>query len=129
MPIYSDNHNFGIILDRVGYRIHRNRKAVYFFMLQTKFVYGTDLVDLNQSLNKALSEINSEKVNVQYFLDKYIAIIEYGIEEEYKKEICCDCAYWDDSHNTNNLIGLCQLCGKRKRFSDKACPSYLDKRA
>ena len=98
-------------------------------MLQTKFVYGTDLVDLNQSLNKALSEINSEKVNVQYFLDKYIAIIEYGIEEEYKNEICCDCAHWDGSHNTNNLYGLCQLCGKRKRFSDKACPSYLDKRA
>lgn len=97
-------------------------------MFRTKLVMGVDPPDLNEGLNKALSEITSESIDIK-FADSKTAFIIYEIEELYKKEICCDCAYWDDSHNTNNMVGLCQHCGQRKRFSDKACPNYLDIRA
>lgn len=96
-------------------------------MLQTKFIYGVDLPDLQQNLNKVLSETHSDSINVQYFLEQKVAVVEYEIDEDYKNEICCDCAYWNAS--TNNLMGICQYCGQRKRFSDKACTGFVDVRA
>ena len=99
-------------------------------MLQVKFIYGTDLADLNESLNKALSTTESEtKPDIKYDFNKIIAVIEYETHEAYKDRLCCDCTFWDDSVGNSDLIGMCQMCGKRKRFNDKACPRYEDIRA
>ena len=101
---------------------------VYFFMLQTKFVLGSDLIDLNETLNEALSNIKSENINIKYELDKILAIIEYEIEEAYKGRICCDCAFWDDHGNNESLNGFCTMTGKRMRFNCHACPKFKDLR-
>lgn len=97
-------------------------------MLQTKFVFGTDLPDLNGRLNEALSEIKSENIQVKYETDKKLAIIEFEIYEAYKDHICCECAYWDDSGSHQSLSGFCTLTGKRMRFSCHACPQFKDVR-
>lgn len=96
-------------------------------MLQTKFVLGSDLIDLNETLNEALSNIKSENINIKYELDKILAIIEYEIEEAYKGRLCCDCAYWDDIGNSS-LANFCTITGKKMRFNCHACPKFKDLR-
>ena len=96
-----------------------------FFMLQVKFVLGVDSLDLTECLNRTLSNLKHEVIDVK-FPDNTTAAIIYEIKEEYKDRICCDCSLWDDTTSTSNLIGLCQFCGKRKRFNDKACRDFKD---
>ena len=95
-------------------------------MLQVKFVIGYDLMDLNESLNEALSKIKSENVSIKYELNNTLAIIEYEVQEAYKERLCCECAYWDDSGNSESLNGFCTMTGKRMRFNCHACPNYKD---
>ena len=97
-------------------------------MYQVKFVLGVDAPDLTECLNRTLSNLQHDVVDIKFPDDKTAAII-YEVEEEYKSHLCCDCAMWDDTNSTSNLIGLCQFCGKRKRFNDKACRSFKDIRA
>lgn len=96
-------------------------------MLQTKFILGTDMPDLERSLNKFLSELSAESV-CKYFPESCLVVVEYKTDEEYKTSLCCECSMWD-SPNSSNLYGFCQLKGDRKRFNCKACPSYKDIRA
>lgn len=99
-------------------------------MLQVKFIYGTDLPDLNEALNKALSDIDSEsKPNIKYELNNLMALIEYELHEEYKERLCCECALWDDQGKNDSLNGFCTLTGKRVRFNCRACKRYQDVRA
>ena len=103
---------------------------VYFFMLQTKLIQGTDLPDLFGNLNLFLSQVQSdEKPTIHYQLNDLIIIVEYETNAAYKNAICCECQLWDDSGSSQSLIGFCQLCGQRKRFNCKACSSYKDVRA
>ena len=97
-------------------------------MLQVKFVLGCDALDLTESLNRTLSNMEEEIADIK-FVDSKTAAIIFKVAEEYLDRLCCDCSFWDDSNSTSNLIGLCQFCGKRKRFNDKACRSYKDIRA
>lgn len=100
-------------------------------MLKTKPIYGTDLPDLTQSLNEALSHFTSNKPQIQFLNDK-TAVIIYEEEETYVNRLCCECIYWDDTITDSTLVGFCQNpnCGGcRKRFSDKACKEYRDIRS
>ena len=92
-------------------------------MFQVKLVCGTDPQNLNDSLNRELSTIQSENVKVK-FADAKTAFIVY--ETVSSKEICCDCQFWDDTQSNTSLMGFCQMCGKRKRFNDKACEQFKD---
>lgn len=92
-------------------------------MLQTKFVMGTDLPDLNQSLNMALSQIKSDNVKINYFLDNLTAVVEYNTSEDYANRLCCECSEWEEI-KTGGMSGICHACGKKKRFSCRACESF-----
>lgn len=96
-------------------------------MLQVKTIYGTDPPNLNDSLNKELSQFTSKIVDIKFPNDS-TAVIIYELTEEFENEICCDCQYWDDTSCSTNLIGFCMLCGKRKRFNEKACRQFKDVR-
>lgn len=99
-------------------------------MYQVKYVFGIDMPDLIDRLNRALSDIKAtEKPNIIYDRERVEAIIEYETEEEYKKRLCCECQHWDDSNGTSDVSGFCQLTGHRKRFNCNACESYKDIRA
>jgi len=95
-------------------------------MLQTKFVKGTDITDLNEKLNRALSETTSEKTEVKYFLDDFLAIIEYELHEVYKDRYCSECAYWDGESDRSSLACFCTMTGKRMRYNCHACVQYKD---
>lgn len=97
-------------------------------MLQTIFVTGLDLPDLNRCLNKALSEIDGEP-SIQYHFDRMLAVIEYNTTASYDNKICCECQHWDSSNSTSDVNGICQLKGRRCRFNCKACESYKDIRS
>lgn len=97
-------------------------------MLQTKFVLGVDVPDLEQSLNAALTKIASENIKVNYFLDNLTAIVEYEVLEAYKQRLCCECSFWDDGGATSSLSGFCTMTGKRLRYNCKACSHYTDVR-
>lgn len=97
-------------------------------MLQVKFVYGDNMPDLNEKLNKALSEIKSEKPEVKYEFDQLLAIIEYELYEVYKDRLCCECAYWDDDGKSSTLVCFCTMNGKRMRYNCHACSQYKDRR-
>lgn len=96
-------------------------------MLQIMSINGSNLSDLTQGINNALSAIKSNNPQVQV-LNELSAVIIYEVEEPNKNCLCCDCQYWDDSNNSTGLVGLCHACGGRKRFSDKACDSFKDVR-
>lgn len=95
-------------------------------MLQVKFVYGKDMPDLNENLNKTLSEITSEKTDIKYELNQLMAIIEYEVYEAYKDRLCCECAFWDDDGKSSTLACFCTMTGKRMRYNCHACAQYRD---
>lgn len=95
-------------------------------MLQTRAIFGTDLPDLFETLNNELTKIDSEKVEIKYFLDNLTIVIEF--EESYNR-LCCECQHWDSSNGTSDVNGFCQLSGNRKRFNCRACKNYKDIRA
>lgn len=103
-------------------------RMVYFFMLQTKFVQGINLTDLNERLNQALSEITSKEPSIKYFLEDNLAIIEYQTNEAYKNSLCSECALWDDQGKTTSLVGFCTITGKRTRYNCRACRKFHDER-
>ena len=92
--------------------------------MQVKFIQGENTQTLEKNLNDFLLTLNGNPTSIKYDLKEFIAIVEHEGAES--GEICCDCKFWDD--NGDNLIGLCQRCGGRKRFSDKACNKFEDVR-
>lgn len=94
--------------------------------MQVRFIEGLSLENLEQEINKFLAGIPDEPKSVRYDFDNLLAIIEYSNVRG--GAICCECRYWDDSGSHDALIGLCQRCGGRKRFSDKSCNYFEDVR-
>ncbi len=95
-------------------------------MLQTKFCIGLDLQDLQESINKALSDIDSDDTKILYHLEKNLAIIEYQLKEK-RRLVCVDCCHYDAAGDPcRKAFGLCQFHGKRVRFSEEVCRDFLD---
>lgn len=92
--------------------------------MRVKFIEGVSLENLEAEMNAFLAGLKNDPKSVRYEFDRVLAIIEYDDVE--KGRLCIDCKYWDD--NGDNLIGLCQMCGGRKRFSDKSCNKFKDVR-
>lgn len=100
---------------------------VYFFMLQVKICTGLDYQDLQASVNDALSKIDYNEPKIIWDKEKFVAIIEYIVNESYKRSLCCECQYWQENGHAS-MMGMCQNFGKRKRFDCKACASWKDVR-
>ena len=94
-------------------------------MLKTKFIEGEDRQDLEQKLNKALEEIDGSP-KIQYFENRWMAVIEYQEKPEYEGRLCCDCKFWDD--DGRSLANFCTMTGKRTRYNCKACKQFKDLR-
>lgn len=92
--------------------------------MQVKIISETSFNEMEVGINNFLSTLTQDPQNIKYDFDKCVAVIEY--EKVEGKFLCCDCKFWDD--NGDNLIGLCQRCGGRKRFSDKSCNKFEDRR-
>lgn len=96
-------------------------------MLQTKFCNGTNLQELENSINQALSEIKANDPKIIYHLEHLLAIIEY--EKSSRKCMCVDCQHYDPSGDQyRKAYGLCQFHGERVRFSHETCRDFLDLR-
>ena len=90
--------------------------------MQVKLVEGKNAQALETNLNEFLSTLTQNPTSIKYDFAVMTAVVEY--ETMMKGAICCDCRFWDD--NGDNLIGLCQRCGGRKRFSEHACNCFVD---
>ena len=102
-------------------------------MLQVKILQGTEVADLNKSINDFLATIKSEDVrDIKFGLTAenipLIAIIQYEITEAFVNRKCYDCKYWDDGGSTSAVSGLCHECGQRRRFNCDACSMFKDAR-
>lgn len=98
-------------------------------MLQIKIVTGMTSEELTRSANEFLATIDDEAVkDIKVEASEGIATIQYIVQEAWKGNMCCDCRYWDDNNDCEALIGLCQMCGGRKRFDKKACNKFSDVR-
>lgn len=96
-------------------------------MLKVKIIDGVTKQKLEDNLNEFLSTITSEDVhNIVYDFPNFTAAIEYETEATWKNMICADCKYWDCGNSSDSLIGMCQVCGYRKRFNSKACDKFND---
>lgn len=92
--------------------------------MRVSFICGTSVADLESKLNDFLKTVEGV-TDIKYDLENTMtAIVAYTPAG--RNELCCDCRAWDD--NGDNLIGLCHKRGGRKRFSDKACEDFDDRR-
>lgn len=99
-------------------------------MLQIRIAQGKDIGDLEDKVNGVLEDIKSDDVkNIEFVIPELTAVIEYIRSEEWKGRMCMDCQYWDDAGSADAVIGLCQVCGGKKRFNCKACEKFKDVRA
>ena len=93
--------------------------------MQVKFIEGVTLESLEREINDFLAELSEDPKSIMYNFDNLSAVIEYNNVR--KGAICCECAFWDDGGSHDALIGLCQRCGGKRRFSDKSCNKYEDR--
>ena len=98
-------------------------------MLQVEIVTGDIAANgLQNAVNEFLKGLQDEDavkdINVQ--ASEGIATILYVVKESWKGNMCCDCRYWDDSNDCEALIGLCQVCGGRRRFNNNSCKHFKD---
>lgn len=94
--------------------------------MQVKLITGNDLANLESNLNSFLATLSSDPT-IKYELADLMAIVEFS--EVLKKALCCDCKHWDCGGSSDSVIGLCQMCGLRKRFNSKSCSKYADVRS
>ena len=95
-------------------------------MLQVKIIQGTDI---EKDVNEFLTTVDGDAVkDIRVDDTGTIAVIQYVMEEAWKKAHCYDCKYWDDGGDPESLSGMCVECGGRKRFNCKACKSFKDLR-
>ena len=98
-------------------------------MLQIKIIPEDNLARLNDSVNTFLSDLTSDAVrDIDIDADRIIAVIQYEMAEAWKKMLCADCQHWDDGQSADAVMGICQMCGGRKRFNNKACSKFKDVR-
>ena len=95
-------------------------------MLQIKFVEGKDIETLENSVNAFLAYLSSEEVK-DIKREGCLVTILYERKDAWVGMMCCDCKYWDDGGEPTTS-GLCQECGKRRRFNCKACEFFKDVR-
>lgn len=108
--------------------MHHGKEGA-FFMLQIKLVPGETIDSLNEAVNAFLANYKEDAIkDINVDTEKMIATIQYITSEEWKGEMCCDCRFWDDGDSEDSLVGLCQIRGGRKRFSNKACECWKDVR-
>ena len=93
-------------------------------MLQIKFVQGKDLLTLETSVNVFLASLSSDEIK-DIKREEWLVTILYERKDAWVGKLCCDCKYWDDGGETTPM-GLCQECGKHRRFDCKACDRYKD---
>ena len=93
-------------------------------MLQVEIVKGSNLQDAINDFLKTLKEDAVKAIKVE--ASEGIATILYTVKESWEGHLCCDCRYWDDSNDCEAMIGLCQVCGGRRRFNNKSCESFKD---
>lgn len=96
--------------------------------MKVKFVIGTDLQDLQDSLNSYLNSIKETEVNVKYDLDRLIVIVEHDGCSKESVCRCCDCIFYDPSEDRRTPWGLCQRRGERTKFNRKSCGDFIDVR-
>ena len=92
--------------------------------MRVKFIEGLNIENLENEINRFLAEIPDDPISLKYDFENLRAIVEYNSVN--RNAICCECKFWDDGGKHDALIGLCQRCGGRKRFSDKVCGKYED---
>lgn len=119
IPNYSQNYDYMAML-RIEYTI---RKDGVFLMLKFKLIEGTNAQELEKNVNDFVSAFDAELNSVQFdFIANKCAIF-YDVQQNH---ICCECRYWDDSGSSENVSGLCQHHGGRRRFNCRACADYKD---
>ena len=96
-------------------------------MIQIKTVFFSSIREMDASVNEFLSGIGTESFkDIKVEEEKGFAVIIYEAEEAWKKRMCSECWYWDDSGESDSVSGLCHECGGRRRFNCKACDRYKD---
>lgn len=96
-------------------------------MLQIKLIKGESVDDLANKVNDFLTSVETV-TDIKVTDTSLMAVIQYEIGEQWKKEICTDCKYWDCGQSSDALMGLCQRCGGRRRFNSLACKEWEDNR-
>lgn len=96
-------------------------------MLQIKLIQAESIDELTILVNDFLTSIETV-TDIKVTDTSLIAVIQYEIDEQWKKEICTDCKYWDCGQSSDALMGLCQRCGGRRRFNSPACKDWADNR-
>ena len=98
-------------------------------MLQVEIVTDVTAEGLKQAINTFLLTLQDDAVkDIKVEASEGIATILYVVKESWRGHMCCDCRYWDDSNDCEALIGLCQVCGGRRRFSSNSCEKFQDVR-
>ena len=91
--------------------------------MRIKLLVGTDYKDLENQINEAVKSQKDASVDVNF--ETIAAVVTFN---EDAKTMCMDCRFWDDGGEHDSLIGLCQCCGGRKRFNNKSCGEFKDRR-
>lgn len=98
-------------------------------MFQLKTIIVKSIADLDNEVNAFLATIKSENFkSIEVKEEKGMAIILYEVKDAWDNRMCCECQHWDDSGSSNAVSGLCQECGKRRRFNSGACDRFKDVR-
>lgn len=96
-------------------------------MLQIEIVTGETKKELQSNVNTFLTTLSDDAVkSIKTEASECTATILYVVKESWKGHMCCDCRYWDDSNDCEALIGLCQVCGGRRRFNNNSCEHFKD---
>lgn len=96
-------------------------------MLQVEIVTDVTAEGLRDAINVFLKTLPDDVVkDINVEASEGIATILYVVKESWKGHMCCDCRFWDDSNDCEAVIGLCQVCGGRRRFSSKSCDKFQD---
>ena len=99
-------------------------------MLQVEIVTGMTTEELQGSINAFLKTLPDDEAvrDIKIDTPEGTATILYIVKEKWKGQLCCDCKFWDDSGDHEAVIGLCQVCGGRRRFSSNSCEKFQDVR-
>lgn len=94
--------------------------------MQVKIICEQSHAALEDELNKFLAGLADDPTDIKVDIANCSAVVHYSNVNP--KSICCECKFWDDGGKHDELMGLCQRCGGRKRFNAKACNKYEDVR-